>query len=99
MKSRHLKCLAHFGDPPDGNIDVRESVYLYIYKENIVGEHLTGPQHYPGNGLVSGTRGEVSRNQEEVENNSIVIIFLPQNFTLGRIFIFLRALPGCFRNL
>ncbi|GBN48746.1 hypothetical protein AVEN_200607-1, partial [Araneus ventricosus] len=24
-----------------------------------------GPQHYPDNGLVSGTRGEVSRNQEE----------------------------------
>ncbi|GBN20551.1 hypothetical protein AVEN_66597-1 [Araneus ventricosus] len=23
-----------------------------------------GPQHYPDNGLVSGTRGEVSRNQE-----------------------------------
>ncbi|GBM03500.1 hypothetical protein AVEN_95396-1 [Araneus ventricosus] len=26
---------------------------------------LTGPQHYPDNGLVSGTRGKVSRNQEE----------------------------------
>ncbi|GBM37765.1 hypothetical protein AVEN_25879-1 [Araneus ventricosus] len=65
MKPRHLKCLAHFGDPPDGSIDVRESVYMYIYKENIVREHLTGPQHYPDNGLVSGTRGEVSRNQEE----------------------------------
>ncbi|GBM96496.1 hypothetical protein AVEN_13970-1 [Araneus ventricosus] len=52
------------GDPPDGSIDVRESVYMYIYKEKIVREHLTGPQHYPDNGLVSGTRGEVSRNQE-----------------------------------
>ncbi|GBM08653.1 hypothetical protein AVEN_52486-1 [Araneus ventricosus] len=69
MKPRHLKCLAHFGDPPDGSIDVRESVYMYIYKENIVREHLTGPQHYPDNGLVSGTRGEVSRNQEEVQSN------------------------------
>ncbi|GBN38440.1 hypothetical protein AVEN_189691-1 [Araneus ventricosus] len=66
MKPRHLNCLAHFGDPPDGSIDVRESVYMYIYKEKIVREHLTGPQHYPDNGLVSGTRGEVSRNQEEV---------------------------------
>ncbi|GBM40796.1 hypothetical protein AVEN_80803-1 [Araneus ventricosus] len=65
MKLRHLNCLAHFGDPPDGSIDVRESVYMYIYKENIVREHLTGPQHYPDTGLVSGTRGEVSRNQEE----------------------------------
>ncbi|GBO26044.1 hypothetical protein AVEN_39950-1 [Araneus ventricosus] len=65
MKPRHLNCLAHFGDPPDGSIDVRESVYMYIYKEKIVREHLTGPQHYPDNGLVSGTRGEVSRNQEE----------------------------------
>ncbi|GBM86797.1 hypothetical protein AVEN_215225-1 [Araneus ventricosus] len=65
MKSRHLKCLAYFGDPPDGNVDVRESVYLYIYKGNIVQEHLTGPQHYLDNGLVSGSRGEVSRNQEE----------------------------------
>ncbi|GBN50220.1 hypothetical protein AVEN_152648-1, partial [Araneus ventricosus] len=62
MKPRHLKCLAHFGDPPDGSIDVRESVY--IYKENIGREHLTGPQHYPDNGLVSGTRGEVSRNHD-----------------------------------
>ncbi|GBL76033.1 Putative protein in type-1 retrotransposable element R1DM [Araneus ventricosus] len=76
MKSRHLKCLAHFGDPPDGNIDVRESVYLYIYKENIVREHLTGPQHYPYNGLVSGTRGEVSRNQEE-EEVAIQLVRLP----------------------
>ncbi|GBM78290.1 hypothetical protein AVEN_46992-1 [Araneus ventricosus] len=66
MKARHLKCLAHFGDPPDGSIDVRESVYMYIYKEKIVGEHFTGPQHYPDNGLVSGTRGEVSHNQEKV---------------------------------
>ncbi|GBM95496.1 hypothetical protein AVEN_101484-1 [Araneus ventricosus] len=65
MKPRHLRCLAHFGDPPDGSIDVRESVYMYIYNENIVREHLTDPQHYPDNGLVSGTRGEVSRNQEE----------------------------------
>ncbi|GBN00413.1 hypothetical protein AVEN_257807-1 [Araneus ventricosus] len=65
MKERHLKCLAHFGDPPDGSIDVLESVYMYLYKEKIVREHLTGPQHYPDNGLVSGTRGEVSRNQEE----------------------------------
>ncbi|GBL85519.1 hypothetical protein AVEN_34678-1 [Araneus ventricosus] len=65
MKPRHVKCLAHFGDPPEGSIDVRESVYMYIYKEKIVREHLTGPQHYPDNGLVSGTRGEVSRNQEE----------------------------------
>ncbi|GBL85263.1 hypothetical protein AVEN_222731-1 [Araneus ventricosus] len=73
MKPRHLKCLAHFGDPPDGSIDVRESVYMYIYiyKENIVREHLTGPQHYPDNGLVSGTRGEVSRNQEEERNMEI----------------------------
>ncbi|GBM22586.1 hypothetical protein AVEN_182187-1 [Araneus ventricosus] len=63
MKPCHLMCLAHFGDPPDGSIDVRESVY--IYKENVVREHLTGPQHYPDNGLVSGTRGEVSRNQED----------------------------------
>ncbi|GBM63370.1 hypothetical protein AVEN_185475-1 [Araneus ventricosus] len=63
MKPRHLNCLAHFGDPPDGSIDVRESVYMYIYKEKIVREHLAGPQHYPDNGLVSGTRGEVSRNQ------------------------------------
>ncbi|GBN57048.1 hypothetical protein AVEN_178966-1 [Araneus ventricosus] len=69
MKPRHLNCLAHFGDPPDGSIDVRESVYMYTYKEKIVREHLTGPQHYPDNGLVSGTRGEGSRNQEEeVEN-------------------------------
>ncbi|GBM79997.1 hypothetical protein AVEN_108649-1 [Araneus ventricosus] len=31
-----------------------------------------GPQHYPDNGLVSGTRGEVSRNQEaEVSAASI----------------------------
>ncbi|GBN68107.1 hypothetical protein AVEN_272279-1 [Araneus ventricosus] len=65
MKPRHLNCLAHFGDPPDGSIDVRESVYMYLYKEKIAREHLTGPQHYPDNGLVSGTRGEVSRNQEE----------------------------------
>ncbi|GBM67505.1 hypothetical protein AVEN_73651-1 [Araneus ventricosus] len=65
MKPRHLNCFAHFGDPPDGCIDVRESVYMYIYKENIVREHPTGPQHYPDNGLVSGTRGEGSRNQEE----------------------------------
>ncbi|GBM16963.1 hypothetical protein AVEN_274294-1 [Araneus ventricosus] len=65
MKLRHLNCLAHFGDPPDGSIDVRESVYMYIYKEKIVREHLTGPQHYSDNGLASGTRGEVSRNQEE----------------------------------
>ncbi|GBM04147.1 hypothetical protein AVEN_115522-1 [Araneus ventricosus] len=65
MNPRHLNCLAHFGDPPDGSIDVRESVYMYIYKENIVREHLTGPQHYPDNGLVSGTTGEVSPNQEE----------------------------------
>ncbi|GBM25894.1 hypothetical protein AVEN_94341-1 [Araneus ventricosus] len=57
--------LADFGDPPDGSIDVRESVY--IYKENIVREHLTDPQHYPDNGLVSGTRSEVPRNQEEVK--------------------------------
>ncbi|GBN25414.1 hypothetical protein AVEN_59849-1 [Araneus ventricosus] len=42
-----------------------EKVCAYIYKENIVREHLTGPQHYPDNGLVSGTRGEVSHNQEE----------------------------------
>ncbi|GBM31522.1 Putative protein in type-1 retrotransposable element R1DM [Araneus ventricosus] len=62
MKSRHLKCLAHFGNPPD----VRESVYLYIYKENIVRDHLTGPQHYPDNGRVTGTKVEVSRNQEEI---------------------------------
>ncbi|GBM17376.1 hypothetical protein AVEN_13251-1 [Araneus ventricosus] len=33
---------------------------------------LTGPQHYPDNGLVSGTRGEVSRNQEEVQMNLTV---------------------------
>ncbi|GBN00832.1 hypothetical protein AVEN_2903-1 [Araneus ventricosus] len=65
MKPRHLNCLAHFGDPPDGSIDVRESVYMYIYKEKIEREHLTGPQHYHDNGFVSGTRGEVSRNQEE----------------------------------
>ncbi|GBO08372.1 hypothetical protein AVEN_55128-1 [Araneus ventricosus] len=65
MKPRHLNCLAHFGDPPDGSIDVRESVYMYLYKEKIAREHLTGPQHYPDNGLVSGTRGKVSRNQEE----------------------------------
>ncbi|GBL76054.1 hypothetical protein AVEN_234362-1 [Araneus ventricosus] len=65
MKPRHLNCLAHFGDPAGGSNDVRESVYMYIYKEKIVREHLTGPQHYPDNGLVSGTRGEVSRNQEE----------------------------------
>ncbi|GBL73100.1 hypothetical protein AVEN_128250-1 [Araneus ventricosus] len=65
MKPRHLNRLAHFGDPPDGRIDVRESVYMHIYKEKIVREHLTGPQHYPDNGLVSGTRGELSRNQEE----------------------------------
>ncbi|GBL79333.1 hypothetical protein AVEN_92535-1 [Araneus ventricosus] len=64
MKPRHLRRLAHFGDPPDGSIHVRESVYTCMYKENIVREHLTGPQHYPDNGLVSGTRGEVSRNQE-----------------------------------
>ncbi|GBN09223.1 hypothetical protein AVEN_268485-1 [Araneus ventricosus] len=51
MKPRHLNCLAHFGDPPDGSIDVRE--------------HLTGPQHYPDNRLVSRTRAEVPRNQEE----------------------------------
>ncbi|GBM67813.1 hypothetical protein AVEN_175028-1 [Araneus ventricosus] len=71
MKSRHLKCLAHFGDPPDRNIDVRESVYLYIYKENIVREHLTGHQHYPDNVLlVSGTRGEVSHNQEEEDRQT-----------------------------
>ncbi|GBM72499.1 hypothetical protein AVEN_218126-1 [Araneus ventricosus] len=67
MKPRHLNCLAHFGDPPDGSIDVRESVYMYLYKEKIAREHLTGPQHYPDNGLVSGTRGKVSRNQEEEE--------------------------------
>ncbi|GBN85964.1 hypothetical protein AVEN_200387-1 [Araneus ventricosus] len=60
MKPRYLKCLAHFGDPPDGSIDVRESIYIYIVRE-----HLTGSQHYPDNGLVSGTRGEVSHNQEE----------------------------------
>ncbi|GBN83542.1 hypothetical protein AVEN_153942-1, partial [Araneus ventricosus] len=42
---------------------------VYIYKEKIVREHLTGPQHYPDNGLVSVTRGEVSRNQEEVRKN------------------------------
>ncbi|GBL85726.1 hypothetical protein AVEN_193175-1 [Araneus ventricosus] len=65
MKPRHLNCLAHFGDPPDGSIDVRESVYMYLYKEKIAREHLTGPQHYPDNGLVSGTTGKVSRNQEE----------------------------------
>ncbi|GBO12733.1 hypothetical protein AVEN_181754-1 [Araneus ventricosus] len=65
MKPRHLNCLAHFGDPPDGSINVRESVYMYLYKEKIAREHLTGPQHYPDNGLVSGTRGKVSRNQEE----------------------------------
>ncbi|GBM40346.1 hypothetical protein AVEN_85405-1 [Araneus ventricosus] len=63
MKPRHLKCFAHFDDPPDGSIDVRESVYTY--KENIVREHPTGPQYYPDNGLVSGTKGEVFRNQEE----------------------------------
>ncbi|GBM92418.1 hypothetical protein AVEN_240729-1 [Araneus ventricosus] len=40
---------------------------ICIYKEKIVREHLTGPQRYPDNGLVSGTRGEVSRNQEEEE--------------------------------
>ncbi|GBN22367.1 hypothetical protein AVEN_186223-1 [Araneus ventricosus] len=67
MKARHLNCLAHFGDPPDGSIDVRESVYMYLYKEKIAREHLTGPQHYPDNGLVTGTRGKVSRNQEEEE--------------------------------
>ncbi|GBL65904.1 hypothetical protein AVEN_160887-1 [Araneus ventricosus] len=65
MKPRHLNRLAHFGDSPDGSIDVRESVYMHIYKEKIVRKHLTGPQHYLDNGLVSGTRGEVSRNQEE----------------------------------
>ncbi|GBN49904.1 hypothetical protein AVEN_190067-1 [Araneus ventricosus] len=73
MKPRHLNCLAHFGDPPDGSVDVRESVYMYIYKEKIVREHLTGPQHYPDNGLVSGTRGEVSRNQEEEEATADII--------------------------
>ncbi|GBM07176.1 hypothetical protein AVEN_15422-1 [Araneus ventricosus] len=73
MKPRHLNCLAHFGDPPDGSIDVRESVYMYIYKEKIVREHLTGPQHYPDNELVSGTRGEVSRNQEE----EVLVLTLP----------------------
>ncbi|GBN88290.1 hypothetical protein AVEN_199516-1 [Araneus ventricosus] len=41
-----------------------EKVYIYIYIY-IVREHLTGPQHYPDNGLVSGTRDEVSRNQGE----------------------------------
>ncbi|GBM97549.1 hypothetical protein AVEN_246228-1 [Araneus ventricosus] len=40
-------------------------IVQFCDKENIVREHLTGPQHYPDNGLVSGTRGEVSRNQEE----------------------------------
>ncbi|GBO29316.1 hypothetical protein AVEN_104406-1 [Araneus ventricosus] len=69
MKLRHLNCRAHFGDPPDGSIDVRESVYMYMYKEKIVREHLTGSQHYPDHGLVSGTRGEVSRNQEEACTN------------------------------
>ncbi|GBM07617.1 hypothetical protein AVEN_230050-1 [Araneus ventricosus] len=71
MKPRHLNCLAHFGDPPDGSIDVRESVYMYLYKEKIAREHLTGPQHYPDNGLVSGTRGKVSRNQEEEDISRI----------------------------
>ncbi|GBM83670.1 hypothetical protein AVEN_57368-1 [Araneus ventricosus] len=76
MNPRHPNCLAHFGDPPDGSIDVRESVYMYIYKEKIVREHLTGPQHYPDNGLVSGTRGEVSRNQEEEDRQNYKNIFL-----------------------
>ncbi|GBN36433.1 hypothetical protein AVEN_54028-1 [Araneus ventricosus] len=34
---------------------------------------FTGPQHYPDNGLVSGTRGKVSRNQEQEEVYTIRI--------------------------
>ncbi|GBM81346.1 hypothetical protein AVEN_50806-1 [Araneus ventricosus] len=50
-----------------------EKVYTCIYKEKIVREHLTGPQHYPDNGLVSGTKGEVSRNQEEALRSSFKV--------------------------
>ncbi|GBN60822.1 hypothetical protein AVEN_59318-1 [Araneus ventricosus] len=38
--------------------------------KSIVVNDTTGPQHYPDNGLVSGTRGKVSRNQEEVVNDT-----------------------------
>ncbi|GBM64181.1 hypothetical protein AVEN_89031-1 [Araneus ventricosus] len=64
---------------------------VYIYKEKIVREHLTGPQHYPDNGLVSGTRGEVSRNQE---------VGLHQQFILSsraRAFLKRDALKGMTR--
>ncbi|GBO44354.1 hypothetical protein AVEN_16655-1 [Araneus ventricosus] len=54
---------------------------IYIYKENIVREHLTGPQHYPDNGLVSGTRGEVSRNQEEEEARTIQCVAYSSNLS------------------
>ncbi|GBM87701.1 hypothetical protein AVEN_57219-1 [Araneus ventricosus] len=53
-----------------------EKVYIYIYKGNRVREHFTGPQHYRDNGLASGTRGEVSRNQEEEVYSSCLLLYV-----------------------
>ncbi|GBM96216.1 hypothetical protein AVEN_184309-1 [Araneus ventricosus] len=42
-----------FHNSPVPNLTVYQIDKTILYKENTVREHLTGPQHYPDNGLVS----------------------------------------------